>query len=497
MNNSPSRGWFLGPLFVLFSNHFLRRPQLYGIEIEGARSENQYRQLYRQLRERILEGDFNPGERLASTRELASSLKLSRNIVLEVMDQLALEGFVESRQGSGTFVSSHLVVAKRTKPGSPSPPPLQTGAHAAQKDCINLVAGFPDPELFPRRAWSRCYSQVIEYAGTSTLGYPSPGGEWKLREEIAGYLYRSKGISVDPSQVFITSGTAGAMGILSELAGNHGDKRAVLEDPMAPFIRPIFESRGFALQYFSVDEEGLIPGSWKTGPADYLYACPSHQFPLGGVLPMKRRNDLIEQARAAGAYIVEDDYDGEFRHEGRPLAPLQILDPERVIFIGSFSKIFSPAFRLGYMVVPPKLSAKMLRLSARWDLLISATEQATLASFMQSGALEKQLRRNLKHYRNKKQKIEEIIAGQFDSDCAVGGSDTGLHLVLGFKGRRFDEQDHHTLMSAGIRIKPVSMYSINYTQHSDKIVLGYGQSSLNDIARGLGILASYLTGKTG
>jgi GntR family transcriptional regulator/MocR family aminotransferase len=455
---------------------------MYGMVIDEDRRESQYRQIYRQLRDLIISGELPAGRRLASSRNLAESLALSRSVVMEALDQLAVEGFVETRHGSGTFVTPdfHPVPGERIDPSpydpvTPSPGPPR----------YSFVGGLPGPSLFPRRRWYQSYARAVESAADADLLYAPAAGRADLRRELSEYLYRVKGISCHPDSIVVTAGTAQALQLLGDVRRNG---RIVMEDPVAPFVPDIFARAGYDLEHAPVDEEGLVPGEIGPRRSDYIFTAPSHQFPVGGTLGMSRRMQLIEAARARGAYIIEDDYDGEFRHAHRPVAALQVLAPERVVYIGTFSKIFSPAVRIAYMVVPPGLRNEVLAAKGRMEYLGEGLQQAAMAHFLADGDLEKHLRRSLRVYSRRRKILLSAIMDTFGGDAAILNHRTGLHFLLRFHRRTFPAE--LPLDPRELELDTVRYYRRDNRAFDDCLVIGFGLLDTHDIPDALSALKS-------
>ncbi len=409
---------------------------MYGITFDPASRLSQYRQLVEQLRGKITNGTIPGGTRLASTRELAERLGVARGIVLEAVDQLKMEGYVDTFHGSGTFVRPGLVWDSGTQPGG-IPTAGIRGTTDARRDAresdakgteaISFAPGMPDMELFPRRAWLSCYHDAVEYASLEDLGYNRPSGHWNLRVAIANHLHEMKGITVGPERIVVTAGSSQAFAML---AGIFERARVVMEDPQAPFMRRIFDGLGCDIAYVPVDDEGiredLIPGD----KADLVYVTPTHQFPVGGTLSAERRVALLGKARDIGAWVIEDDFDSEFRYDRNPVTPLQVMAPERVVYVGTFSKTVSPALRIGFMVVPPGIQARVKTLKRRWDLWNEGLQQKAMALFIERGHLARHLARAHRAYRRKNAFLRELAAARLAPAWRVTGATTGMHLVI-------------------------------------------------------------------
>lgn len=449
---------------------------MYGITINANSGQSQYKQLYTQLRDRIIGGFITTDAKLAGTRELASALGLSRSIVLEVIDQLKAEGYVETRIGSGTYVLA--VPAYREGFSLPGPSRENTEKYSL----LSFTAGRPDLALFPRRSWNKCYTSALEYATDKDLDYTIPWGRKDLREALREYLFRQKGIEAEADQIIITAGSSQALAITAMLKEKQG---ILLEDPLATFVYDIFKHHNCSIRTAKVDEWGILPDSISMEGVDLIYTSPSHQFPLGGTLPAKRRLELLKKASQNGAYIIEDDYDGEFRYEQKPIAPIQVLGSHRVIYIGTFSKILSPALRMGYMVVPPALKERFRELKLRWDLFNEGLNQMAMARFLNEGYMERHVRKMTKLYRDKKNAIVDMVQTRLGSEWTILGDTTGLHLVLQKKGALFNEAFEEKLKAAGVEFPTVASCCLESLDHVDKLVLGFGNRTLEEIKHGL------------
>lgn len=488
-------------------NH-LRRKQLmdyadgmYGITFDPAAKTSQYRQLVNQLRDRIADGAIPGGTKLASSRELASRLGIARGIILEAIEQLKLEGYLTTARGSGTYVVDGLVWNRgKTAPGqgdsprqygssrqedsprqygSPrSPDPIADPAGAGPD--LSFAPGMPDLSLFPRRAWLSCYHDALEYATDRELGYCPPVGNLRLREAIAAHVREVKGITADPEHIVIA---AGASQCFSILAGLFEPCKVIMEDPQAPFVRRVFTGHGARMTWVPVDEEGIIPEKIPETGAHYLYVTPNHQFPLGGTLSAARRVQLLTKARETGSWIIEDDFDSEFRYGGKPVAPLQVMDPEQVIYVGTFSKILSPSLRLGFMIVPPELRIRIKMAKLRWDLWNESLQQKALALFIERGHLARHLTRSHRSYRTKNTHLTGRLETSMPGMWQILGTVTGMHLVIkpvsgSAEKTRMIVQE---LKKNGTQIQTVGEYCRENHAFDDALIIGYGNHTTGEL----------------
>ncbi|MGA8277960.1 MAG: PLP-dependent aminotransferase family protein [Rhodanobacteraceae bacterium] len=398
-----------------------------------------YAQLIRSIRSAIVEGRVSAGQRLPATRTLARELAFSRNTVLAAYEQLQAEGFLVSRVGSGSYVGAiaRPVPAQRAAAALIAPLAPFARRALALTDATSIPGGqyqglrynlqYGSPLVSPALAgaWRRELNRAAEHA---EFDYPDGQGLRVLREQICEYLARRRGVAAVPEDVLIVSGTqqAFAIGARVLLAPQEG---VVLEDPHYHGAREVFAAHGARISGCRVDAEGLVPAALPT-TARLAVVTPSHQFPTGALLPLTRRVELLEWAARCQAWLIEDDYDGEFRYGGRPLAALKSLDHEgRVIYIGSFSKALFPALRLGYMVLPASVRAAFV--AAKWleDRGCNALEQAALARFMADGGFERHLRRTAKALRGRRAALLAGLRRHAASALEVADSNAGMHLT--------------------------------------------------------------------
>ncbi len=462
---------------------------MYGITFNPESTASQYRQLVEQLRARILDGSLPGGTRLASTRELAETLAVARGIVLEAVDQLKMEGYLRTERGSGTFVRHALVWNGSSAPPSIAPsrdvPPSRADAP------LSFAPGLPDLSLFPRRQWIKCYQEAVEYASLDDLSYNRPSGRWDLRQSIARHLLETKGIRVGPERIVVTAGSSQAFAMLAQLFER---PRVAMEDPQAPFVRRVFQGLGADISYVPVDDEGIIPALLPAGPRDLIYVTPAHQFPVGGTLSAERRIALLERARESGAWIVEDDFDGEFRYEGHPVAPLQTMAGERVAYVGSFSKNVSPALRIGYVVLPPGLQARFKTLKRRWDLWNEGLQQKAMARFIDEGHLERHLRHCHRAYREKNGYLKRLVAERLAPQWEAIGGTTGMHLALrrtpgGKRGGVDIAPVAAALLSRGLLVERVAEYCRENAGYPDSLIVAFGNRTTGELERLVGEIA--------
>lgn len=440
-------------------------------------------QVYEQIRAAIWSGVLHEGTKLPSSRELAAQSGVSRNIIMEAYDQLLTEGYLEVRPRSGTYVAEG--AALRLKPGSSD---IQGGEiirdRLKDKLVIDFHASRPATDFFPRHLWGRLAKETCYESPERLFGYIEPEGALELRQVLAPYLRQVRGVRCRPDQILITSGATQALYLITKLLTDTESYIAV-EDPAASEMRAIFTTAGAEVRPVPVDEKGIVPDRLSpTERPSFVFVTPSHQFPLGGTLPIQRRIQLIEYARAMDCYIVEDDYDSEFTYDGVPIHSMQGLDPDKVIYVGTFSKILSPSLRIGYLVLPDLLLAHFRKNKWYLDRHTSVLEQLILARFIEKRHLERHIRRMRKVYRKRREVLIQSLKEHFGSVDILGHA-AGMHLVVRFAGITFQEPLLQRFKEQGLIVYPVEQFSLAGNAYADSVVLGYGGLTADLIREGV------------
>lgn len=460
-------------------------------------------QLTRALKAAILEGRLRTGERLPSSRSLAAELRLSRNTVLASYEELEAEGFLLGKTGSGSYVAA-------VEPRIP-PPPLEAaparlsafalrsleahrgrmpgGEHRGLR--YNLQYGLPLVNPALTSAWRRELARAAAYA---PMDYPNAQGLPALREAVCGYLMRRRGLQASPDDVLIVSGTQEAFALSAQVLLDPGEHVAI-EDPHYRAASRIFQAHGLHVDGVTVDEEGLVCDALPQQPvARMVCVTPSHQFPLGVVMSLPRRLALLRHAQVHDAWILEDDYDGEFRYGGAPLAALRSLDAhDRTLYVGTFSKTLFPSLRLGYMVLPRAL-VRAFR-TAKWlaDAGCAAIEQLALAHFIDSGGFERHLRRAAKTLRARRTALVQGLREHGGEHVEVLDSHAGMHLVAWLRG--FDATACEALVerarAVGLGLYPIAPYYLRAPERQ-ALLLGYGGLGVGEIREATRLLGSCL-----
>jgi len=451
---------------------------MWGIELRHKDEVSLARQIFLSIKQRILEGQFSQGEALPSTRELAKGLNVSRNTVCEAYDMLMAEGFIIRRQGAPTRVAEglQLKMKKTTLPleQKPKQPPI----------LWDFKTGQPDLSHFPLRIWGQLVHEAASTMTTSFLEYSDPKGYEPLCEEIAHWLFRSRSMEVNSEDVFITSGATEALHLLVEMLHNDGQS-FVLETPSHQGIQTILSDRRYPVHWIPVDQQGADISMLKEKDISAVYVTPSHQFPLGSILSAGRRAALIEFARENDFYIIEDDYDSEFRYSGYPISPIYSMDSSHVVYVGTFSKALFPALRIGFVVLPKQLQKKWLHHRKYMDVQNPILEQIALTNFLQMRKMDKHIRRMNKVYGEKREILLRSIEDMFGSSVQPWGDASGLHIAIQFEGMEFGEEFIRKYRENGIRISSVSGYCPMKDSHKDKLLLGYGHLSHEKIIEGI------------
>ena len=468
-------------------------------------------QIYRQLRAGVVDGRLAPGERLPSTRELATQLGVSRKTTLDVFERLISEGYLRTRTGDGTFVADEMT---RLAPAPPRPAALQRAdtlwdaipdvlpiTHAGPSPECDFAGGVTDKRLFPFDQWRRCVGHALRVQARGGGNYRDPAGEQELRLAVSRYLAFSRAVVSNWQEVVVTQGAQQALDLLARVALRPGDVVAV-EDPGYPPARILFTAIGARVVSVPVDAEGLVVDAL---PADarMVYVTPSHQFPLGMPMSLERRLALLDWAQRHDAVIIEDDYDGEFRFEGRPMESLKSLDNTGVVaYVGTFSKTIFPELRVGYVIPPAPLATAIRKAKQVGDWHGCTMTQTALAKFMLDGYFAKHLRRMHKAYAARRRLLLDHLEQELSPWLAPLPAWAGIHLVAVLKSG--DNADLATsaeqAMIARAATASVGLYGISgmFVGQPARagILFGYGGIETTDIDKGMTRLARALGART-
>ncbi|WP_230399726.1 MocR-like pyridoxine biosynthesis transcription factor PdxR [Novisyntrophococcus fermenticellae] len=445
-----------------------------------------YEQIYQYIKTEIADGKIIAGEKLPSSRALSRQLSVSRSTVDLAYEQLESEGYLESRPCIGHFacdIEGFVQVEPNKGKTSQAPKRRREGYS------IDFAVNGIDPGGFPQNIWRKISRQVLsdEDAGMFQLG--DSQGEWKLREAIASYLHHARGVEAVAEQIVVGAGNDYLLMLLSMLLGK--SSKIAMENPSYDNAWRCFRSLGHEVVSIPLDEAGMKPSELEESGARIAYVMPSHQFPMGMVMPLKRRLQLLAWAkRQSGRYLIEDDYDSEFRYIGKPIPALQGYDQhETVIYIGTFSKAIAPSIRISYMVLPATLLQQYRELGSNFSVTISKVDQKIIEIFLREGYFERHLNRMRALYKGKHDLILKNLK-DMTSICQVFGENAGVHLLLKLKNGMTEEEACRLAKEAGIKVYPLLAYFPDCRQAGDGegILLGYATLKEDEIQRGMNIL---------
>jgi GntR family transcriptional regulator/MocR family aminotransferase len=455
-----------------------------------------YRQVYNGLRAMILDRRLESGQQLPSTRAFAHDLKISRIPVLDAYAQLLAEGYIESRSGAGTFVkislSEQFASVRPTAPSVLKDAGNKNISQLAQLLPVERTPWFPSSgafsvgqiayDHFPFRVWSDLVTRHARRVRASLLNYADPMGSKEFREAIAVYLRTARAVRCEASQIMIVNGSQHALDLSARVLLDP-DTPVWIEEPGYELLRHTLVLSGCQLVPVPVDCEGLDPAAGMNlcPTARAAFVTPSHQYPLGSTMSSARRLQLIEWAHSHRAWIVEDDYDSEYRYESMPVASLQGLDPgSRVIYIGTFSKTLFPSLRLGYIVIPHALVARFQAVRRANDLFPSPLFQAALTDFLQAGHFSRHVRKTRQLYAERCKALTQALKTEFGDEIEILGSEAGMHLVVTLPPGYSDQAAAARAARDGLWLWPLSAAYIG-SHARQGFILGFGGTRAEDM----------------
>jgi GntR family transcriptional regulator/MocR family aminotransferase len=450
------------------------------IDFDRSRQRGLRVQIEDGIREAIRSGRLASGAVVPSTRTLAADLGVTRHVVVDAYEQLVAEGYLISRQGAPTIVN-HIPAARAQAA------PAETDEAAIE---VDFRPGRPDLDLFPRAAWSRAARAALATLPSADLVNDNPRGLPILRRELADYLARVRGVTANPGQIIICAGVGHGLDLIVSALLGKGLRRFALEDPGYAGPRDLLGLHRIGFDGIGVDHDGLVVDQLRRSSARAVVVTPAHQSPTGVVLSADRRRQLVDWAHSVDGFVIEDDYDAEFRYDRRPIGAVQGLAPERVIYCGATSKSLASGLRIGWVVVPPDLVEPIIAQRRATDGATSTILQATFAAFLGAGDLDRHLRRARPIYRQRRDALVSA-ARQWLPRASLSGVSAGLNVLLTFP-RPFDERAvAERALEAGVRVYPLQDFRIARTDdETPGLVLGYGAVPPAKAARGVRRLAA-------
>ena len=462
-----------------------------------------HRRVYETIRRAITEQVMPSGNRLPSTRSLAQDLNVSRNTILAAFDQLLDEGYVAAKTGSGTYVVYKQPEEFTKNPQTATPFKIEDNIELSSRgfaasdapanhEVQPFTPGEDDYSRFPIALWRRLLNRQWRALNPALLDSSHDGGYLPLRQAIADYLRVSRAVNLTVDQVLITSGTQQSIDLCARLLTDHNDC-AWVENPCYWAARRVLEVNGLRLHAVAVDNEGMAPSTsdFRVTPR-LIYTTPSHQYPKGMVMSYGRRRLLLDYAQSSNAWIIEDDYDSEFRFEGRPISSLQGMDQHgRVLYLGTFSKVMYPGIRLGYMVIPPQLVTSfkngLYELQRPGQVMI----QAALADFIEEGHFASHIRRLRQMYGERRRLLQASLASVANVGARLSMVDSGLHLVVEFDEKIDDVRVAELAAVLGLRVYPLSNYCVGEKQEKG-LIIGYAYAATENITQYGNVLADII-----
>lgn len=448
------------------------------------------RQIYQSIKESILSGKIAGGAKLPSSRELSTELHVARNVVIEAYEQLIAEGYVYSKNGSGTYISEGVVLSDFEHKMSI---PQKSAALAKPAVSVSFRTGIPDLALIPIKKWAQFYHKIALDIEPYKMDYQNTFGDNSLRVILAKYLNRARGTNTRPENILITNGAAQSFNLLCQLISQN--EYALVENPLSNGILNTLESNGVTMRPIRTDKDGMVTAELPSDPPKLIFTTPSHQFPMGAILTASRRIELIHYAKRNHAYVVEDDYDSEFRFDGNPIESMQHLAPDRVIYVGTFSKTLMPALRIGYMVLPDELCERMCKAKFVSDIHSPVLEQLTLTQFIDSGAFELHIHKMQKIYEKKRNHLISCLKCCFGDRVSIFGAAAGLHFVCSFSEVKFNSNLLEKIQQSGIEISSMNKHILNSAQNEEydnMLIFGYGNTPIEKMEMGIELLAEII-----
>ncbi|WP_425314778.1 PLP-dependent aminotransferase family protein [Streptomyces ambofaciens] len=469
--------------------------------IDEAPSGGKSEWLAQQIRLALADRRLPVGSRLPATRVLAGELGVSRGVVTEAYQRLVEDGYVAGRGRNGTIVVSAPATTTAAKPPTPASPSSRRSVFTTEPGAdvfdairttrarIDFSPGLPDLAAFPRAAWLRAERLVLDRLATSDLGYGDPRGTPALRMAIANWIARNRGIRAVPDEILIVAGTAQTLTLVGQVLRGDGISTVAIEDPGSLGARQHLHNCQLDTPPVAVDSEGIRVDELRATGAAAVFLTPAHQFPTGVVLRGSRRSELTHWASKSGGLIIEDDYDAEHRYDRPPVPALRSMLADSVFYAGSVSKLLAPALRIGWILAPPKYRDGLVDAKRFADLGNATLPQLVLAHFMESGALERQLRHLRRQHRRRRDTMVKAVAAHLPG-AIVHGAAAGLHLTITFEAGFADTDVAAAALARDVKVHPLSWHC--QLPRKPGLVLGYAATPTTDISEGVATLGEVL-----
>jgi GntR family transcriptional regulator / MocR family aminotransferase len=442
---------------------------LMSLSIDPKASESLFEQVYLALRHRVVTGRLAAGVRLPPSRKLADELGVSRTTIVTAYDQLIAEGFARGRPGSGVYVSA--IGEIELVPGEAQSTAVALDGTPPSVPLRPFQPGQPDLRLFPYGQWARCFARVARTDPSALVVGGDPFGDVQLRSEICRYLLDWRGLRATPEQVMITAGAGDALEKCLRVLARQNDIIA-LENPGYPPLHAYVRRLGLLPSWLRMDDQGAVPPTNRSNPA-LAVLTPSSQFPLGGAMPRGRRNAFLQWAARNGSWIIEDDYDSEFRYAGRPIPALASLDGQgRTLYVGTFSKVFSNGLRLGFLVIPRNLIGDFQGTLGRYGRMASITPQRALALFMEGGEFYRHIRRVRRVYAERHAILVTLLQERFARLASFDDHRAGMQIALKFREDLDDKAISAEAADKGVTCPPLSSYFAS-DENQKGLLLGF------------------------
>ncbi|MCY8915090.1 PLP-dependent aminotransferase family protein [Bacillus atrophaeus] len=443
-----------------------------------------YKQIYEQFKMLIEQGNIHANEQLPSIRELANSLQVSRNTTLMAYDLLLAEGYIRGEKRKGYFVNKVETLLFQRKNNSFQSKQTE---RSLERVLIDFRAGAVDQKLFPLKTWRKLYNQVLTLEKSYLYG--EAFGEIQLREQVAAYLLESRGVKTDANSIIIGSSTQQMLVYLGHILKDEFPG-IIVEDPGFDGAREAFQFHGFSLETLPVFESGADFSKLHSMKEKLIYVTPSHHSPYGVSMPIQQRQTLINWINKKEGYILEDDYDSEFRYTQQPFPALASIHSERVIYLGNFSKSFIPGVRLCYMVLPQPILHRYKNRFLHFESTASLLNQLTMAEFMKEGEWARHIKRMRTIYRRKMQHFTSHLKKQFGDHLTIIGEQSGLYILVKVHLNYSEERLIQRALKYGVKVYPTNIYFVNRSPNRPIIKLGFAHLDFDEITQGVTLLKS-------